>query len=374
MTVLSIIAIGWLAFAIWRGYKRGIWRVLAGMLGLLAGYVGLFFWGAPLAKWLSFHVPGLLGWPLAAMVIFTGATIAFTLLLKPLAKRGEGQLAVSMTGAGLNAVIAALMLMGAIWGLSFLLGAKPSPMVNHVAITLGYYQSRALVDTSHRVVAYFFALGLRMVGAPPSGSELVTRISRSPAEGVQQLQKVGQSPETQNLFHSQDLQSALRSGDANAVAAHPDFVAFAEQPGLETLVGQNGEVNKNEMAGQLLNVWQRLESVRESPEVKAAIEDPEVQALIHNGDTARLMANPKLQPVLQAVMEQFSKTPTASATAPDASFETIAPRESESPPSDISQSGAGDLYQWFDDSGQVNYATWDKVPKKFRASAKAINP
>lgn len=374
MTVLSIIAIAWLTFALWRGYKRGVWRVLAGMLGLLAGYIGLFFWGAPLAKWLSFHVPGLLGWPLAAMVIFTGATIAFTLLLKPLAKRGEGQIAVSVIGAGLNAVIAGLMLMGAIWGLSFLLGAKPGPMVNHVANTLSYHQSRVLVDTSHRVIAYFVALGLRMVGAPPSGSELVTRISRSPAEGVQQLQKVGQSPETQNLFHSQDLQSVLRSGDANAIASHPDFVAFAEQPGLETLIGKNGEVNKNEMAGQLLSVWQRLESVRESPEVKSAIEDPEVQALIHNGDTARLMANPKLQPVLQAVMEQFSKSPVASNNAPDASFETLAPRESDSQPSEDSQSGAGDLYQWFDENGQVNYATWDKIPKHHRPSAKAINP
>lgn len=377
MTVLWIIAVVWLAFAVWRGYKRGVWRVLAGMLGLLAGYIGLFFWGAPLAKWLSQHVPGLLGWPLAAMLIFTGATIIFTFALRPLAKRGDGQKVVSISGAGLNAVIASLMLMGAVWGLSFLIGAKPSPMVNHVANTLGYHQSRILVDTSHRVIAYFVALGLRMIGAPPSGSELVTRISRSPAEGVQQLQQVGQSSETQNLFHSQDLQSALRSGDANAVAAHPDFVAFAEQPGLDALIGHDGEVNKSEMAGQLLSVWQRLESVREAPAVKAAIEDPEVQALIQSGDTARLMANPKLQPVLQAVMEQFTQTPVVSNTnnaLPDPSFETLEPREDTLETEPEAGRGEWDLYQWFDENGQVNYATWDKIPKKYRASAQAINP
>lgn len=373
MTVLSIIAIAWLAFALWRGYRRGLWRVLAGALGLLAGYVALFVWGVPLAEWLSTFTPGLLGWPLAAMVLFTGATVAFTLLLRPLAKHGEGLAAVSLGGAGLNVVIAAFILMGAIWGLSFLLGAKVSPQVNQVASKLGYYQSRWLVDTSHRTVAYFVALGLRMVGAPPSGSELVTRISRSPAEGVQQLQQVGQSPATQNLFHSQDLQTALRTGDVNRVAAHPDFVAFAEQPGLDVLLGHNGEVNKNEMAGQLLSVWQRLDAVKSSPEVQAALADPEVRALIESGDTARLVTSPKLQPVLQAVMGQFSQA-QAAAIDTRAGIETIAPRAGESGMQSTAGDASGELFMWRDETGQVNYATWDKIPKAHRDNAKAINP
>ena len=376
MSILAVIACVWVLWGAWRGYKRGAVRVLAGVLSLLLGYVACFLWGWPLAQSLSGKVTPFLQWPIAAGGIFLVVALVVNLLFWPLAKRYKQSAATAWLGVAGNSAMATVMLMAALWGAGLVAGAIPSPNIKSVLQQIGYSAEHPLVRISNAVMSRFIGVGLRLVGASDEQVKAGVVLAQTPAAGVMNLQAVSGSNETKALLHSEPLKQAIANGDVEQLIQHPDFVAFSQQPGMESMIAlvprDNGESQAQALATTMVDVFQRVEHIKQSDETRKVLEDPEIQAIMQSGDTARLMTQPKMQPLLAAIMggsmAQESEKPTARAPVNELAeqVKTEQPAEPSGPAHEV-------MFKWKNANGQTHFSTWDRIPKAYREGAELIN-
>ncbi|HEY7773047.1 MAG TPA: CvpA family protein [Marinagarivorans sp.] len=382
MSTLVIIAGLWLLWGAWWGYKRGAIRVLAGLIALLCGYLACFIWGWPLAQALAGKVSPLLQWPLATGAIFIAVGIVVQLLFWPLSKKFHGSITTAWLGAAGNAFMAGAMLVVALWATGFALAAIPSPRFHEIATKVGYSADQVLVRFSNAVMSRLIGLGLTMVGASKEQVQASVSLAQTPEQGLQRLQAVSGSNETKALLHSQPLKHAVASGNIDQLIQHPDFVAFSRQPGMDAMIGlvpkKAGETSERALATTLVEVWQRVEQIKQSDGARQVLKDPEIQAIMQSGDTARLMTHPKMQPLVAAIMEgglstrdapvPRSNSPTSIASRPNSLADPKPEREASDtgPSHDV-------MFKWHGDDGQVHFSTWDRIPKAHREGAELIN-
>ncbi|MDZ7925485.1 MAG: hypothetical protein U5M23_15875 [Marinagarivorans sp.] len=393
MNILWVIGLVWLLFGLWRGYKQGAIKVFASLLAVLAGYVGCFVWGWPLAQKLTGVVAPVWQWPLATLIIFIAAAVVCKLLAWPFARWYQEATSVRLLGAALNGGISMMMLLAAIWSLGLLAGTTQSPRLTSALARVGYSAVHPLVVASHGLVAHGVYWGLKMVGADDKQAFTAAKLSHAPAQSVAQLQQVAQSPSTRELINSASFNDLLASGNSRALRQNAEFQAFAQQPGMQDVMALlpklAGQAPEAALADTLLTVWQKVAEVKHSPEVQAALADPEVQALMKKGDNMALIRHPKMQPMLNAIMSTMSKNTGARFTDNQTDSQTdysteamnavqnVLPFEGAIGVNNIGVNNSGDkqdvMYKWFDDKGKTHYSTWDKIPKNNREGAELMN-
>ena len=383
MSTLVIFAGLWLLWGAWWGYKRGAIRVLAGLIALFCGYLACFIWGWPLAQALAGKVSPLLQWPLATGAIFIGVGVVVQLLFWPLSKKYQGSKATAWLGAAGNALMAGAMLVVALWAMGFALAAIPSPRLHTMAAQAGYSADHVLVRMSNAAMSRLIGLGLTMVGASKEQVQASVALAQTPEQGLQRLQAVSGSNATKALLHSEPLKHAMASGDIEQLVQHPDFVAFSRQPGMEAMIGlvpkNPGETSERALATTLIEVWQRVERIKQSDGARQVLEDPEIQAIMRSGDTARLMTHPKMQPLVAAIMDGGLSAEGAPPAHPDHSSATPSEPSSQAAESALEHDAFDDglshdvMFKWHGDDGQVNFSTWDRIPNAHRDGAELIN-
>lgn len=384
MNILWMIGLVWLLFGLWRGYKQGAINVFASLLAVLAGYVGCFLWGWPLAQKLTGVVAPVWQWPLATLIIFIAAAVVCKLLAWPLARQYREATSVRLLGAALNGGISVVMLLVAIWSLGLLAGTTQSPRLTSALAHIGYSAGHPLVVASHGLVSRGIYWGVKMVGADDEQAFTAAKLSHAPAQSITQLQQVAQSPATRELINSASFNDLVAQGNSRALRQNAEFQAFARQPGMQEIVAllpkNPGQAPDAALANALLTVGQKVTEVRHSPEVQAALADPEVQALMQKGDNVALMRHPRMQPMLKAVMSAMgnNKPAQTSDSATDYSSEAIKAVKNKLPfEGQIGVNTSGDkqdvMYKWFDDKGKTHYSTWEKIPAGNRDGAELIN-
>ena len=349
--------------------------MVASLLGMLAGYIACFLWGWPLAQKLTGQVPAVWQWPLAAGVIFMGAALLCQLLARPFVQRFKQAVVVRVMGAGLNAALGGVMFMAALWALGLFVGTSNRPALQQTLVQLGYANDHPWVIASNQLMAFGVSVGLRLIGASTEQINASNTLMQTPTQSIVALQNIAGSAATQTFLHSPSLQNAMAAGDINAIARHPDFAAFTAQPAMSAVMAlvprKPNEPAPLALAGTLLAVWQKVDHIKQSPQVQAALADPEIQALMQQGDNARLMTHPKMQPILGAVMAALGEP----AMAP--SLPVMAPANVPAAPitsHDQAVTAANEaMFKWFDAAGQVHFSTWDRIPKGQREGAELIN-
>lgn len=369
MNTLMMAAIAWLLFSAWRGYKQGLFKVFAGVLGFFLGYVACFIWGLPLAQKLSGIVPAVWQWPVAAMGLFLGIGLALQLLARPWVKRYRGNRTMAVIGAGINTLMALVMLLAALWGLGLMASMHQHPHMSVWLNQAGFSSQHVLVRISHKFMANAVGLGLTVIGAPPAQITAAKSLIKAPAKGVQQLQRVAGSAQTRTLLQSDGLKMAVESGDTGVLIAHPDFVAFTRQPGIETLMAlaprASTQTQEQAVASTLMTIWQKIDTVKQSPDLQKAMADPEIQAIMQRGDNAALMAHPKMQPVIGVVMGAL-----AAPMEPNAPSDTPKSVPQYAEPSTSAEHDV--MYKWLSEDGVVNFSTWDAIPASRREDAELM--
>lgn len=369
MNTLTLAAIAWLLFSTWRGYKQGLFKVLAGVLGFFLGYVACFIWGLPLAQKLTGIVPAIWQWPVAAMGLFLGIGLLLQLLARPWVKRYRGNRAMAICGAGINAFMALMMLLAALWSLSLMASMNQHPHINARLNQAGFSSQHVLVQISHKFMASAVGLGLTVIGAPPAQITAAKALVKAPAQGVQQLQRVAGSAQTRTVLHSDSVKMAVRSGDASVLINNPDFIAFARQPGIETILAlaprASSQTQEQAVASTLMTIWQKIDTVKQSPDLQKAMADPEIQAIMQRGDNAALMAHPKMQPVIGVVMGALAAPmePNALSDMPESLPQYAEPATNAE--HDV-------MYKWLSEDGVVNFSTWDAIPASRREDAELM--
>lgn len=384
MNTLTLIATLWLVFSAWRGYKQGLPKVLAGVLGFFLGYVSCFVFGWPVAQKLAGVVPPAWQWPVATASLFLGVGLGVQLLARPLVKRYHGNRTLALVGAGANTLMALAMLLVALWAVGLLASMPQQSKINSLLNNAGVSAQHILVRMSSRFMAQAVGLGLSVIGAAPDQVMAAQALVAAPAQGMAQLQRVTSSAQTKALLQGEGLKQAVQSGDVKALMSDPAFVAFTRQPGIDsmmTLVPRNDEQTQEQaMASTMMTVWQKVDTIKQTAEVQEAMADPDIQAIMQRGDNAALMAHPKMQPILGAVMSALA-TPSAPLAAHKAEpLNSTAPQTVVSPAIDAqepllpSPGAAFDvMYKWIDDKGAAHFSTWDKIPAAHREGAELIN-
>lgn len=371
MDVLSLVALLWLAWGLWRGYRKGLVRVMLNMVALLLGYVAAFIWGWPLSQQLPAFVPPILQWPVAISTVFLGVGLLVYIAGLPLVKRYPPQGRIAVAGAFGNGVVSLAMLATLLWGLNFLVSVSNNPAMSERLRSIGVSEQHKLVQGSSWLVSRVVGLGLGLIGAENSQVAIGVELIAAPSQGMAMLQRVSASAETKQLTGNPELKALMVSGDSAALQNHPDFQAFSQQPEFTQLKalapGENDEARDAALAETMVMVFQRVDAIKNSPDVQAALADAEVQQLMQQGDSAGLMAHPKMQPIVSAVMGSIL-APPGQAPEPEVGKESITLLSSEAEPSSNNV-----MFKWLDKEGQVHFSTWDRVPKAHREGAELIN-
>ena len=372
--MLWLLAVLWLGIGFWRGYLKGWVRVLANLLALFLGYVACFLWGGKLAAKLSIWLPPILTWPIAAACLFTTIALLIKLLARPLESRysPKRQTSTAFWGAGLNFFATAVIMVSMVWALSVLAGVGNPVIAKRLALA-GFTPDHALVKGSGWLVSRFIGVGLAAVGVDKPQVALGMRLAAAPAEGADALKKVSGSEQTRALMHSHELSNVMLQGDISALQQHPSFIAFAEQPGIDQLKamapGENYEAQNAALASAMTTVYQRVDSIKHTPEVQAAFADPEVQKLLDEGNSAALMVHPKVQPILAIVMGSLSNSAISGLQSKPGLQLKRVPTQTAAEDTSIKPI----LYKWRDEKGQPHFTTWDRIPNNRREGAELIN-
>ncbi len=368
-----LVVIG-LGIGFWRGYQKGWVRVLANLVAIFLGYIAFFFLGGKLASKLSALLPPVLTWPIAAAAIFIVIALLVKLLSRPLEHRysPKRRTSAALWGAGLNVFASAVMIVSLVWALNVLAGVGQPVVAKRLALG-GFTPDHMLVKGSSWLVSRFIGVGLTAVGVDKPQVALGMRFAAAPAEGAEALKKVSGSEQTRALMHSPELSNIMLQGDTATLQQHPSFVAFVEQPGINQLKamapGESHEEHNAALASAMTTVYQRVDSIKHTPEVQAAFADPEVQQLLDEGNSAALMIHPKVQPILTVVMSSLNES-----IVKDGTF-TGAPPSVAAPAHVSTENNAENLilYKWRDEKGQPHFTTWDRIPKNHREGAELIN-
>ncbi|WP_053981974.1 CvpA family protein [Marinagarivorans algicola] len=382
MNTLTLIAMFWLVFSAWRGYKQGLPKVLAGVLGFFLGYVACFVFGWSVAQKLAGVVPPAWQWPVATAGLFLGVGLGLQVLARPLVKRYRGNRTLALVGAGVNTLMALAMLLVALWAVGLLVSMQQQSSINTLLNKAGFSPQHTLARMSSGFMAQAVGLGLTVIGAESEQVIAAKALVKAPAQGMAQLQSVTGSAQTKALLQGEGLKQAAQSGDVNTLMNDPDFVAFTRQPGIAsmmTLVPRSQEQSQEQaMASTMMAVWQKVDAIKQTPQVQEAMADPEIQAIMQSGDNAALMTHPKMQPILGAVMGALA-TPSNAKTANthDQPARGNTQNQSDQPSSATVVSPLNTtsdvMYKWFDGKGATHFSTWDKIPASYREGAELIH-
>lgn len=368
MSYVTLALVIWVLFSAYRGYRKGLWHTLLGLLGFVAAYGASFLWGGAFAQLLANNgvnagLSYLLGYTLVYFAVYYLVTLVPGLLIKHLFPGLSSQpWPGAVAGAGLGTATGLVC----IWAFSLLqasmnLGKPDQP---------DQWKNTAVVGIAGKMMAQATRVGGRAAGMDPLQVEVLATLSEAPDQALQDIQALGASPQLQRFLNDRQSQSYLRSGNLDGVIESPPFqsliqmdeLADIRQLALVEARKQDESAGLREadlyVAERLSLAWQRMDAMRNDPQVQALLSDPEVRDLLERRDIPALAADPRVRQLLEKVMatDEFQV-----AEAPQTETDTRFGAADEDTPVQPA------IYRWVDDSGRVRYT--DDAPEG-RASEK----
>jgi hypothetical protein len=134
------------------------------------------------------------------------------------------------------------------------------------------------------------------------------------------------------------------------------------------------DTSKHELAENITQVWQRMQVLKHDPEIQAILRDKEVIKLVENKNPLALLANEKIQIIVDRVMELDTK---------DFDFSAFEIQESKTQEPDTQEPEAQEaevenrslplsstpIYTWRDDQGKIQFSDYQSIPPNKRDQA-----
>ncbi len=283
MEYLNLAAIVWLALFAGVGFLRGLWRSLAGLLSMIGAYwISASLAGPVLQlvreRWQPDLPEGILLVVVAsALFVVSGFVLRLVLLMllrtipvgNPLLNRVGGL----MTGLFYGGLLGMFI----VWGASFTL--------ENLALARGeavnYEETSPLVSLARKFVGRLLEWNARQAGAPVPALQLTRAMAERPTELLQGLQGAIQSREFQQMVNDREFAAMVQSRDVEAVQASPGFRNLVRSPAVQdlarTLERSGVEWSDGQLAEYTVDIWNRVDEIRNDESLKSLMEDEEVQ-------------------------------------------------------------------------------------------------
>lgn len=284
-----------------RGFTKGFFGALSGILGLIGGYAAALFCTRPLAVLLQEHanLEGLLVYVLASFVAFVTAgfiiTSIFTQIEQLLMSRQILSISSKLGGLLVGVIVGGVVGLLAVYALSIYHEFKQPEVSNDLS---------KLDTASRKIISKATAAALSR--AYPEASKMTTAIAENPVKISQSVNRVLKNNDLQTLLRDKRYQALLTSGNIEQLQQSPVFQQLAKDPDMQYLlkhsnIAQDGESNEQALAVKMTAVAQRIAATRNDTRIQAIINDPEFQKKLQNENKFALMTDPQLVKLAELV-------------------------------------------------------------------------
>ncbi len=376
-------------FFAYRGYSRGLFITLLGIIGVFASYIIGFLWGGSVASLISragvsSNVSFFLAYPILFFIVMT--LVMSTPKLFP--KNFSFIQGYKIEGAVAGLLIGLVIGLFCVWLLSivqtFLSDNKSeySKPLKPLGIADSNIASREvekedLVESvAKRFVGNTIAFTLKATGASTTiPAETVVSAVKQPKKTFDALGSLFQSEELAIFWSSASAQQLMATDNFEALVDAPEFTTLVNMPEFRHLVepyltrDTQGLENSGEIfvASQLAQVWKKMQRLQHDQRVRSIIDDPEIKALAAEGSPAKLFTNTKVQSLIKIISSDDTDTQNVDYTQFVKPLDDL-PVMSKIEPirEDIR------VYKWVNDQGVVQYTEAEDIPLNKRDSAVEI--
>ena len=338
-------------FFAWRGFRNGLYKSIARVLSLLAGYgCAILFTGklTPLIE-AQFGLAGIAAFITASLILFIGASFGvsmiFWLVGRLLLDREPPSLPSAAGGGAVGSLVGVLLALVVVWTWGFVRGMQPLP--ESVART----PPGKIEALANRAASGVVASAMNLCSAQPEVSNLSAALVASPGEIAQHGKRLLENEDLIGLINKPENQRLLDSGDYAAVQALPEFQRLLQNPDLQALASAAGMGQESsaameaKLAQQLTDTWNRVQRVKNNPRVQEIINNPEFVQRVRSGNPLELINNADLLELADIV---FAEEP--------------APVDSPGAATALESGKKTTIYRSTDSSGRVQYS--DQKPEE----------
>ncbi|WP_185232349.1 CvpA family protein [Teredinibacter franksiae] len=374
-TVTSIVTpmfIIWVAYSLYRGYRRGLWRGLFTLAALVVAYVGCYLWAPTISNlllergWSLFASYSTAFFSLYALLYLTVAELPNWVLRKWLSSVAPQH----WWGAGLGGCAGIVSGLVFIWTFS-LLQAAVSLQAEPVGASNQSMEIKkpAVVSVANALMAEVTRAGAGIAGVDPLQTEVMVTFSREPQKALQDLHSLGQSKQLQAFLSDSDIQHYMATENLDGLIESAAFQNVITLPALEGVRqmarveassgGREAGVREGDLylAARYTEARNRLDLMRDDPRLQAIVADPEVKAMIEKRDIPGLLTNSKVQNLMALVMSgEVMSGEIPQSREPQTEVGVGAGLESP-PRAPVNIPVAPvKMYKWRDQSGQIRYS------------------
>ena len=187
----------------------------------------------------------------------------------------------------------------------------------------------------------------------PEVAKLSAAIIETPAEVSQHAQQLISSDDLQALLADPQNQAVMDSGDVDALrqlpafqqlVKNPDLLALAKSAGMLTDAAGNNVSSDAILATRMIEIWGRVQRVKNDERVQEILGDPEFQQKVQSGNPIDMLTNPRLLELADIIFSNPATPDTAAGgESGEAQAEDSLPKASEK---------ATQIYSWTDENGQ----------------------
>lgn len=410
MSIITVLFIAWVALYIYRGYKKGLWPMVLGLIGFIGAYAAAILWASDFAALLqTMGLGSVAAMITAVLVLFFGASFLLSTLPQFVfaAKFREENFKLPWFGAGVGALVGVVSGLILIWGYSLIkstvidkpespaaLSNTASPSAEMTSDALEK-EKEVLPELASKVVGKVASAGISAMGTENMQTKAMGAMLQQPEEFVGGLKSLSRSPELREFINDKNVQYLMATNDVGSLMQTDSYKKLRDQQGMDQLIdmvepageGQGSEQMDRLVAEKMTFVWRRMQYMKNDPRVQEILRDPEVHNLIQQQNPAALLVNPKVHKLIgiimqdQPEMENFDFTQfIGTEIAPQVERENtpgMAERESDGEFTEREYVAPAPrepdvIYKWYDDSGTVRYTDKKNVPSDKLDSAELM--
>ncbi len=363
----SLIMLACIAFFALRYYVKGVWKAFFGLLGFVSAYLVSLIAAPYLASVAGVSdLQGLLLFGGSALGVFllTSGLVSFVpLQIFPSLKHTKLQH--RLLGAGLGVVTGGIFALLVIWVVSFassMLGLNKSGGTSEQDI-LGKFSSRVVSQAVHA--------GIGAIEKDKYRASATAAFLSAPHTFSKAFSELSESKVLHDLWSDGEAQFYMSEGDVDQLLGNESFQQFSQSPAVQKVLqdGRPEDVSVDDaeryLATQLSYVWRRMKDLRSDQRVVEILNDPEVKDLVARQNPVAMLANSKVQELVEIVMEAPVDDVIPTVNFSEKTVPKIQDVQVEEIKSNI-------IYKWRDANGKMRYTDFHHTPESERATAEKV--
>jgi uncharacterized membrane protein required for colicin V production len=299
-----------LIYFIFRGYRLGLWLVLARLLSLVGAYFLAINFAANGAVVISektvlqglsaYFVAGLIIFIISAIII----SIMFNITFHTVAKLTDGKSILPIPGAIANGLVGGVVGLALVWFANMATTAltmgelPPNNVINN-------WSQKLMGNSFDTVLSLQFPKTPQLVG-------VASYVLKNPARGIKDGIALSNDPDVKRLMNSSKIQRMVQKKDLIGLMTAEEINSVLDNKTVQRILDETnvlGDVDvtdktavKLRLTEEVMTTLIRVEAVKLNPRFKQLTRDPELTRMLNNNDVMGLLSNPKVKEIADIIM------------------------------------------------------------------------